>query len=292
MRKIQLLTVSMFLCLCMSAQTDYLQITLHKNLLLGACNLSGDTDHIVYIHSGAGYKSVSSLWDCVVGNWGLADGIGQMTTIDDTTYRICMDISKTSSNYYSNVNTANADSGIMPVGSTIYNIGCVFRDKGPFPLNSQGQPVLNLALKGASSDNTCSDIWLIGVNTPTISIVEQSDGSTPVDAVNADFVSSCPTTGVHDISGQIIDHIKVGPNPFRDLVTIEFNMLPGATRVTAQVYDVMGRKVADFTPGITSGYNDFTWDGTDMNNESLQPGMYLLKVSNGSQVQTAKLIKL
>lgn len=291
MKKIQLLAVSMFLGLCLSAQTDYLQITLYKNLLLGSCNLSQDTDNVVYIHSGAGYRTNTSLWDCVVGNWGKADGIGRMTTIDDTTYQICIDISHTASNYYSNINTANADSGIMPVGSTIYNIGCVFRDQGPFPLNAQGQPVLNLSLKGAANDN-CSDIWLIGVNTPSISIVEQFDGSTPVASVAATFVNSCPTTGVQDISNQLIDYIKVSPNPFKDNVTIQFNMISDVTKVTAQVYDVMGRKVADFTPGITSGYNYFSWDGKDVNDIVLSAGTYVLKVSNGTQVQTAKLIKL
>jgi len=283
----------MVLALSMSAQmpTNYLQITLYKNLLLGSCNLSQDTDNVVYIHSGAGYKSQTSLWDCVVGNWGKADGVGRMTTLDDTTYQICLDVSPTASNYYSNPNTANADSGIMPVGSTIYNIGCVFRDQGPFPLNSQGQPVLNLSLKGAANDN-CSDIWLIGVNTGSINIVEQFDGATTVESVSAAFVASCPTTGVHDISNQLLDNIVVSPNPFKDKVTIQFNMIPDLTKVTAQVYDVMGRKVADFTPGITAGYNYFSWDGTDMSDVALPAGTYLLKVSNGSQVQTAKLIKL
>lgn len=291
MKKIRLLAACMFLCLCMSAQTNYLQITLYKNLLLGSCNLSQDTDNIVYMHSGAGYKSTTSLWDCVVGNWGKADGVGEMTTINDTTYQICLDISKSSTNYYSNPNTANADSGIMPFDSTIYNIGCVFRDAGPFPLNAQGQPVLNLSLKGAANDN-CSDIWLIGVNTGSISIVEQFDGATPVLSVAATFVNSCPTAGVHDISNQLIDYIKVSPNPFTDKVTIQFNMIPDVMKVTAQVYDVMGRKVADFTPGITSGFNYFSWDGHDMNDVALPAGTYLLKVSNGSQVQTAKLVKL
>jgi Secretion system C-terminal sorting domain len=293
MKKITFLAVIIMIGLNASAQmpTNYLQITLYKNLLLGSCNLSQDTDNLVYIHSGAGYKSNTSLWDCVVGNWGKADGIGEMTTINDSTYQICMDLSPTATNYYSNPNTANADSGVMPVGSTIYNIGCVFRDAGPFPLNAQGQPVLNLALKGAANDN-CSDIWLIGVNTGNISIVEQFDGSTPVASVSAAFVSSCPTVGVHDISNQLIDDIRVSPNPFKDNVTVQFNMLPRATKVTAQVFDVMGKRVADFTPGITPGYNYFSWDGADINDIPLPAGTYLLKVTNGTEVKTAKLVKL
>lgn len=292
MKKIKLLAACMICALCISAQSypGYLQITLHKNLLLGACNLNEDTNHVVYIHSGAGYKSQTSLWDCVVGNWGKADGIGKMTTVDDTTYTICMDLTQTSSNYYSNVNTANADSGVMPVGSTIYNIGCVFRAEGPFPLNAQGQPVLNLALKGAANDN-CSDIWLIGVNTGSISIVEQFDGSTPVTSVEAAYVNGC-ASGVHDISDQLISDIIVSPNPFKDKVTVQFNMVPDLTKVRAQVYDVLGKVVADFTPGIKGGYKYFSWDGAGADGVSLPAGTYLLKVTNGSQVQTKKLVKL
>ena len=276
----------MITCVAMSAQSypGNLQITLNKSLLLGSCNLSQDTDHVVYIHSGAGYKINTSLWDAVVGNWGKADGIGRMTTVDDTTYTICMDLTQTASNYYSNINTANADSGILPVGRMIFNIGCVFRDQGPFPLNSQGQPVLNLSLKGAANDN-CSDIWLEGVNTGQITIVEQFDGATAVPAVTAAFVTSCPTTGVQDISSQLINDIIVSPNPFRDKVNIQFNMVQDLTRVQAQVYDVLGRKVADFTPGISSGYNYFSWDGAGVDGISLPTGTYLLKVTNGTQVQ-------
>ncbi len=288
MKKVKLLAACMICSLIMSAQsTNYLQITLYKNLLLGSCNLSQDTSNVVYIHSGAGYKTMTSLWDVVVGNWGKADGIGKMTTVNDSTYTICMDISKSASNYY----TVNpTDSGPLPIGSTIYNIGCVFRDQGPFPLNAQGQPILNLSLKGAANDN-CSDIWIEGVNTGTISIVEQFDGATPVSSVTANYVSGC-ATGVHDISNQLMDEIKVWPNPFTDMIRIQFNMIPDLTKVHAQVYDVMGRTVADFTPGITGGFNYFTWDGTDVNGSTLPAGTYLLKVTNGSQIQTKKLIKL
>ena len=292
MKKIKLIAVCMICALSMSAQTypGYLQITLHRNLMMGACNLDS-APNTIYIHAGAGYRNSNALWNAVVGNWGLADGVGQMTTVNDSTYTLCMDLTKTSSNYFSNQITANADSGIMPIGSTVYNIGVVFRAPSGFPVNSQGQFGLNNHLKGASDDITCSDIWVLGVNTGSIQIVEQSDGSTPVASVETAFVNGCASTGVQDISSQLIDHIIVSPNPFTETVNIQFNMIPDLTKVNAKVYDVMGRVVADLTPRIKGGYNFFSWDGAGADGNTIAAGTYLLKVTNGTQVLTKKLIK-
>jgi flagellar hook assembly protein FlgD len=69
-------------------------------------------------------------------------------------------------------------------------------------------------------------------------------------------------------------------------------MIPGVTKVQAQVYDVLGRKVADFTPNIKSGYNNYVWNGTGDDGIDLPTGTYLFKITNGTEVRTAKLIKL
>ena len=305
MKKLQLLVLSLICCIGLSAQTvlntGYLQITLDRSSLEqngGVCKLDSAGDSI-YVHSGAGYKGITSLWDAVVGRWGLADGIGAMTTTNDTVYTICMDLTPTATNYYSVVATADVDSGPMPIGSVIYNIGCVFRWAGPWPIVN-GHPTLNNNWKGAGptidTRNQCADIWLLGVNSDSIGyqtqpIVVQDEEGAPIPYVTPTWVNSCGTTGVKNISNQLFDYIKVSPNPFVDNLTIEFNMIPDVTKVQAQVYDVMGRKVADFTPYIKSGYNRFTWD-PGAEGMLLPTGTYLLKVTNGSEVRTAKLIKL
>ena len=304
MKKLQLLVLSLICCIGLSAQTvlntGYLQITLDRSSLEqngGVCKLDSAGDSI-YIHSGAGYKGITSLWDAVVGRWGLADGIGAMTTANDTVYTICMDLTPTATNYYSVVATADVDSGPMPIGSVIYNIGCVFRWAGPWPIVN-GHPVLNNNWKGAGptidTRNQCADIWLLGVNSDSIGyqtqpIVVQDEEGAPIPYVTPTWVNSCGTTGVKNISNQLFDYIKVSPNPFVDNVTVEFNMIPDVTKVQAQVCDVMGRRVADFSPHVRSGYNRFTWD-PGAEGMLLPAGTYLLKVTNGSEVRTAKLIK-
>jgi hypothetical protein len=311
MKKVTLLGFSLLCCLVMSAQTvmntGYLQVTLNKNILKseddssGVCTLDS-TNGPIYMHSGAGYKSSTSLWDAVVGNWGLADGIGAMTTLSDTTFTICLDLTLTASNYYSNPNTANADSGVMPVGSDIFNIGVVFRAASGFPTGTGGQVGLDNNLKGAGptidARGQCADIWLIGVNSDSVGDnvqpinVTEEDFVTSIPAVTATWVTGCTANGVKDISSQLFDDIRVSPNPFRESVTVQFNMIADATKVQAQVYDVMGQKVADFSANVKNGYNSITWDGAGPDGRTLPGGTYLLKVSNGSDTKTTKLIKL
>jgi hypothetical protein len=309
MKKIKLLITCMICYLGMSAQTvlntGYLQITLNRNVMVqegggGSCVLDSAGDSI-YVHAGAGYKTISSDWDAVVGRWGQADGIGSMTDVSgDTLYSICMDLTPTATNYFSVVATADVDSGPMPIGVNIYNIGVVFRWAGPWPIVG-GQPVLNTHWKGAGptidTRNQCADILLIGVNSDSLGyqvqpITVQDEEGASVPSVTPTWVSGCSTTGVNDISSQLIDYIKVSPNPFHDNVSIQFNMIPDVTKVQAEVFDVLGRKVADFSRNTRSGYNSFSWDGAGADGISLPTGTYMLKVTNGKEVRTAKLVKI
>jgi hypothetical protein len=308
MGKIKLLGAALLCWTCLSAQTvmntGYLQITLNRNVLQnegGVCLLDSAGNDI-YLHSGAGYKTNTSVWDVVVGNWGLADGVGAMTFVSDSIQTICMNLTGTN-NYFQNAATYNLDSGPLPVGDNIYNIGVVFRWAGPWPQVS-GQPILNNNWKGAGptidNRNQCEDIWLLGVNSDSLGhmvqpITIQGEDQDPIPAVTAQWVSAgvCSSVnGIQDISSQLFDGIRVSPNPFYDNVTIQFNMAPDVSKVQAQVYDVMGRKVADFSQALRSGYNSFSWNGAGPDGIALPAGTYLLKVTNGGKTDTAKLIKL
>jgi flagellar hook assembly protein FlgD len=63
----------------------------------------------------------------------------------------------------------------------------------------------------------------------------------------------------------------------RDQVDISFNMVPDVTAVHAEVYDIMGKVVANFTPSIGGGYNSFVWDATGKDGRELAAGTYVLK---------------
>jgi hypothetical protein len=293
MKKLHFLVACLICSLALSAQTNtgFLQVTLHKNLLPAVCNLSNDTNG-VYIHSGLGYTSNTAAWEAVVGHWGMHDGVGAMTKVDSNTYTMCMNVR----DYYTNL--ANPDSmhggvgiGPFPAGGTAYNIGCVFRVAGPCPLDGQGKPQCGFQ-GGIGKDPSCKDIFIndLTLTQPGSPYVTDQVGD-PYDAVEAAYVANCGTTGAQDISYQFIKDIKVFPNPFKDQVDISFNMMPDVTAVHAEVYDIMGKKVADFTPSVGGGYNAFTWDATGTDGRELAMGTYLLKVSNGTEIRTQKLIK-
>jgi hypothetical protein len=291
MKKFLITAICFVCCGIASAQTNTgnLKITLHKDQLTGFCNLGNDSTG-VYMHSGAGYTSSTAAWEAIVGNWGIRDGIGQMTMVDANTYTICINLK----NYYMG---AKPDSlhggeglGPLPANGTVYNIGCVFREAGPCQLNSQGKPQ---CIEG--KDPNCKDIFI--TNLPldqslggVISVTDQIGDDFP--AVTAEYVAACGTTGVsHDISSQLLKEIKAYPNPFSGSLNVEFNMIPGVTEVRAQIYDVMGRNIADFSPALRGGYNAFTWDGTGHDGQPIEKGIYIVKVTNGTDIQTKTIIK-
>ena len=293
MKHFRILVFCVVSSLGLSAQnTGILQITLHRNLLgvTSACQLHDEDTSGVYIHSGVGYSSNTAAWEAIVGHWGLRDGLGEMDKVNDSTFTICMNIR----NYYSQL--ASPDSlhggegrGPLPAGATPYNIGCVFRNPGPCPLGADGKPN---CIKGA--DDACQDIFITNLdlsdpgNHTTPEVYDYN--TNPFAAVEAVYVNGC-VSGVKDISSELITEINVTPNPFSGNVKINFNMIPDLTKVTAQIYDVLGSKVADLSSAVVGGYNTLIWDGTSAAGNQLAAGSYVIKVSNGSKVLTAKIVK-
>ena len=95
---------------------NYLRI--YFDALLGG-NLAGVSS--VHMHSGASIDPDFS-WQYVVGNWGNPTSPGQLTSAGNGKWSIAMN----PINYYN-----QAPNGPMPAGSSIDNIGMVFRESGP-----------------------------------------------------------------------------------------------------------------------------------------------------------------
>jgi hypothetical protein len=77
------------------------------------------------------------------------------------------------------------------------------------------------------------------------------------------------------------------PNPFNPRVTLNYD-LPQNSRVTLEVFDLMGRKVATLVDGeIAAGTHQLNWDASH-----LASGMYLLRMEAGSFQATQKLVLL
>ncbi|MGH2569959.1 MAG: FlgD immunoglobulin-like domain containing protein, partial [bacterium] len=83
---------------------------------------------------------------------------------------------------------------------------------------------------------------------------------------------------------------KAAPNPFRSATSVELR-LPVRSRVSIEVYDVLGRKVrtlADET--LPAGSWVRTWDGRADGGERAGPGIYFLRAEAGELRATRKAV--
>jgi Fungalysin/Thermolysin Propeptide Motif/Secretion system C-terminal sorting domain len=80
--------------------------------------------------------------------------------------------------------------------------------------------------------------------------------------------------------------LQVSPNPFNERVDMHIESdVPSAGK--AELFDLLGRTIATIPLSISTGKNTFSIETKD-----LQAGAYLLKVTVGTKMRTAKMMKL
>jgi hypothetical protein len=82
------------------------------------------------------------------------------------------------------------------------------------------------------------------------------------------------------------------PNPFTRELTIEYG-LQNQARVTLEVFNIHGERVASPVQSIVmnAGNHKTVWDGKDFSGGELPAGVYFLRISNGKETRTEKVIK-
>jgi hypothetical protein len=83
------------------------------------------------------------------------------------------------------------------------------------------------------------------------------------------------------------------PNPFNAKTIISF-ALPQESRVTLDIYNILGQKVKTLVDGaMPAGYHKLEWDGSDHNGLGVSSGVYLykLKADNFTRVNRMTLLK-
>jgi lysophospholipase L1-like esterase len=86
--------------------------------------------------------------------------------------------------------------------------------------------------------------------------------------------------------------VTVSPNPFRDAVTIEYNLTED-THVNMVVYDLSGRIVHQLAnENQPEGYHRILWDALNDDGSSLRNGIYLLKVETNAGSEIMKIIHM
>lgn len=92
---------------------------------------------------------------------------------------------------------------------------------------------------------------------------------------------------------RLIFGLKVlGPNPTREYTKI-FYSIPNHSSVRLEVYDISGRLVKRLVDSFQNrGRYNLSWACVDENGEALPDGVYLVRLTNGKQVATEKLLLL
>ncbi len=82
------------------------------------------------------------------------------------------------------------------------------------------------------------------------------------------------------------------PNPFSLLVHVPFILFRGAS-VSIDVYDVLGRKVANLFNGeLPSGYQEVDWDGTVSSGNRASSGVYFIRIIVDGIMKVEKVLYL
>ncbi len=181
------------------------RITYDASLSGAACQPLGASK--IYAHSGAGTSGETAIFEVVVGNWGLDDGVGEMTNTGTDMWELDINLY----DYY----------GLVEGSDVIYGIGVVFR-------NEDG------SLEG--KDDNCADIAIRGIEAGDITI-ENLDGS-PFAGVTAGFIA----VGLNNtLSG--VNAMDISPNPATDRAILNF-LSTTNKRLDLVITNAMGQQIS------------------------------------------------
>lgn len=89
-------------------------------------------------------------------------------------------------------------------------------------------------------------------------------------AIRHNYIHATTTTGMNEESINTKDELSYYPNPFHDLITIEFSK--GKLSETIRIFDISGKQVK--TIEKQKNINKIVWDGRDDNGSQCNPGIY------------------
>jgi hypothetical protein len=80
------------------------------------------------------------------------------------------------------------------------------------------------------------------------------------------------------------------PNPFNPMTTIRFDV-PRTGRVTVDVYDVRGQRIARLVDGeVAPGRHTVVWDGRDRHGRTVSSGVYFSRLEAEGVTKTDRMV--
>lgn len=253
------LLLGIFFAQAVFAQVYQYKITLDVSQMVNPdcwLNQGAVTNNRVYIHSGMCYSNPqfctdsichqgSNIWQAVVGNWGMDDGVGLMTFEGNNKWSMTMipDV------YYG-----------QP-GATAYTLGMVFRS---FDGGYEGK------------DDLCADIFIKNMQSASPTVVG-CDGS-PFAPVT---VEKTLVVGLADPT--YLGGLTVGPNPSSGQVNIDYRLVKDAEAFDVSIYAANGQKLRSLLQGSqTAGAHRLQWNGRDALGNEVANGLYYLMIRDGA----------
>jgi hypothetical protein len=145
------------------------------------------------------------------------------------------------------------------------------------------------------------DVYLVGdtdaLGAVTFYIEPNDTGTLYVTVTGENYLPHLGMSGVEDGDtgipsghGETPFSLNVEPNPFRSRAVFAVTSEPG-TEVVIEVFDITGRRVKAFDAATAeSGIARVTWEGRDSKGRKVSPGIYVVRVSTGSETRTRKAL--
>jgi len=100
-------------------------------------------------------------------------------------------------------------------------------------------------------------------------------------------------TTVNDVVSSLDENVKIYPNPFNPVTSIDFNILKENEEVSLNIYNIRGQRVKTILNNtLGKGLHSYKWNGTDQNNRQVSAGVFLYELRRGNLLSTGKLILL
>lgn len=136
-------------------------------------------------------------------------------------------------------------------------------------------------------------IWDSNQNTEFILEPEILRGNSTFTKNETTFASleKYTTTGFEEILNSNLPEVNYYPNPFSDEITIEINLQTNS-EIEVEVLNQLGQKVKSITTKqiLNNGLHKITWDGRNSSNQTVSPGIYLLKFSFDGNMVHRKIV--
>ncbi len=104
-------------------------------------------------------------------------------------------------------------------------------------------------------------------------------------------------TGIKErrfLSGYAYPSLIIQPNPFRNRISIKYNIGQGAKNTELRIYDVAGRLIKEYKNLTTnqSLFSQILWDGTDKTGRNVAEGIYFVHLETETYKKIEKVIFL